>query len=213
MLYASATLFTFVVDADAILFSPTQSVNSIFYLMQFWSRVVTAGNYTSQEDTPLTGIPEIAPNIFFALVSSQLKREIDNPESLHDLLSDKQLPSILEAAYKLAQAGKYSDIVEFLLGHINQVAAQFQQYMNVHPPPPDSSEFVAVLERQLAWLIHIVTAVTHGSIMTTKEEDEILDANLVAVSFEVLKLHDQRLTRVRYFRRNCDSGACLTICT
>lgn len=165
--------------------------------MQFWSRVVTATNYTSSEDSPLTGMNELAPRILFALVSSQLKREQEDPESLCELLEDKQLQSILEAAFKLAQAGKYSDIVEFLLNNINTVATNFQEYINAHPPPQDATERVPIMERQLAWLIHMVTAVTHGSIMTTTQEDGGLDANLVAVAFEVLKVHDQRLTRVR----------------
>jgi len=168
------------------------SPNSVFYLLTLWSKMVSALS-NLKADAP-TYVEDYAPKILTDFVLSRLSSIptiLENPDLYDDPLADEEmLREQLDTIPYIARC-KYPEVTESLIQIFDPLAAQFQQYCQSDTTVPNN-----VLDGQLAWLVYIIGAITGGKVTMSLADHNALDGELAARVFQLLTIHDQRLSKM-----------------
>jgi len=198
--------------------SPDCNPNLVFYMMSWWQRLCASVVYLSANSEP-THLQEILPGIVHTLIKTTLKREEDYPgEEEQSLISDKQLTLVLATLPPILDISGRSEIENLIIDLFNQYGAHFASFNAYNP---NSSAFdLAIVERQLAFLVHLVTilSIERGSSLSSSSSSNLLKSGLidgigdgmeelsatdqlenlevemVSCVFKLLQLHDERFS-------------------
>mmetsp|Transcript_32988 Transcript_32988/g.77770 ORF Transcript_32988/g.77770 Transcript_32988/m.77770 type:complete len:1072 (+) Transcript_32988:97-3312(+) len=166
--------------------------NSVYYLLQLWSRLVTSVAYLKGEGE--SHLDRYVPQVTQTYILSKLQgaRETLRANPNEDPMeSEEQLVDQLDSASPLCRY-QYDRTAEFLLNLFDPLVAQLQQLAGGGTPSTGTSE-MEVLEGELAWLVYIVGAVVGArGTSRTSEEHEQMDGDLCARVFQAIKWVEMR---------------------
>jgi len=159
--------------------------NSLYYLLQLWSRMVTSVAYLKGDGESHLDryVPDVTQTYIMSKLQSARASLQANP-SEDPLENEEQLVDQLDSASPLCRY-QYDRMAEFLLSLFDPLVTQLQSLAGQGTAMPAQIE---VLEGELAWLVYIVGAVV-GARGTSRssEEHELLDGDLCAKVFQTIK--------------------------
>ncbi|XP_049851268.1 exportin-7-like [Schistocerca gregaria] len=184
--------------------SPDCNPKIIYYIMIWWSRFYNSTFYMSS-GIDSSFLLDIFPAITIGFIKTQLKQQENIlPSSDQDILESEQLKTILPTIPVLVDCPRKVEIYTYLLELLTQLGLQFST-LDQHSP----RNVIESIERQLAFIIHIVTViyrredvsiVIYNEHRRHQQEDESvreqldsLNANLVSSVFNIWRIHDERL--------------------
>jgi exportin-7 len=166
------------------------SAPSVYYLLNFWSRLIASKPYLKSE-TPShleTFVPEICKQYLLSrmdlakgvVLNEAIENPLENEQNLEEQL--ESIPQLVHANYELS-GGVMQSLFDPLL-------AQYQEQLRVRA----ISKFNEV-ECQLAWLVYIIGAVIGKRYVSAGSSDdaEIMDANLSARCLRCIGLVNERI--------------------
>ncbi|KAK8928464.1 hypothetical protein KSP39_PZI017721 [Platanthera zijinensis] len=172
--------------------------NSVYYLLGLWSRLVTSVPYLKGDSPSL--LDETVPKITEEFITSRFnsiqagfpddlsENPLDNVELLQDQL--ECFPYISRFKYESSSLYIIKIMEPILQAYTDRARS---------PVTGDVNE-LAVIEGQLAWLVHIIAAIlkirqTTGCSM---ESQELMDAELAARVLQLINVVDSGLHAQRY---------------
>ncbi|XP_020583415.1 exportin-7-A isoform X4 [Phalaenopsis equestris] len=172
--------------------------NSVYYLLGLWSRLVTSVPYL-KGDTPSL-LDETVPKITEGFITSRFnsiqagfpddlsENPLDNVELLQDQL--ECFPFLCRFQYESS-----SLYIIKIMEPILQVYTERAR----SPVSGDVNE-LAVIEGQLAWLVHIIAAILkiRQTTSCSMESQELIDAELAARVLQLINVVDSGLHAQRY---------------
>jgi len=182
----------FATEFSMELFRSSDSFNSIFYIVSFWSRMVTAQNMS--RDSPNAGfLPECVLAVAVSFITSQMNRAENS--QLDDLVESEQLDNILQEFGGLHSC-IYKPMISNLVNNMKSIFQEFQQSLS-----SNNEALISHRERQMAWLIYIVSSVLQNKVAhflqeyDTPTDPEVAndEAVLICYVFECLNIHDNRM--------------------
>jgi len=164
--------------------------NSVFYILQLWSRMVTSVAYLRGEGESMLEryVPEVTQTYIASKVTAARAALEANPQD--DPMEDEEmLVDQLDSASPLCRY-QYEGTAHFLLSLMDPAIAKLLALGGGGAQPP---ERVEVVEGELAWMIYIVGAVV-GARGTSRSSDEheLLDGDLSARVFQTLQWLEMR---------------------
>lgn len=166
---------------------------SVFYLLGLWSRLVSSMPYLKGENPSL--LETQVPRITQAYIESRLFSVSDQgggPDALDD---EEHLEDQLDALPHLCRF-RYVETASFIAGWMDPLVSQYQAASSADS---NSSQW-DIIESQLTWLVHIISAIVRGRVSSSGAETyEELDGGLAARVFTVVAasevgVHSQRYT-------------------
>lgn len=133
------------------------------------------------------------PQITRAYIESRLASAASGDDG--ELDKDEHLSDQLDALPNLCRF-QYSDTAEFIIGLLDPRLSDYQQYVN---SGVTNSSNIEVLESQLTWLIHIVSAIIRGRMSNSgTDAHEAIDGDLAARVFAMSTVSDTGAHTNRY---------------
>jgi len=172
--------------------------NSVYYLLSFWSRLVTSVPYLKGETPSL--LDETVPKITEGFITSRIN-------SVQAILADNSLENPLDGVEVL------QDQLEFLpylcrfqyqnssLYIINIMEPLLQAYTErSRLPAPGDADELSVIEGQIAWMVHIIAAILkiRQTVGVSQESQELIDAELSARVLKLISMTDTGAHAQRY---------------
>lgn len=178
--------------------------SSVYYLLGLWSRLVSSMPYL-KGDAP-SRLDIYVPKITEAFILSRLESvrtvasshgTIDDPLETEDLLQDQ-----LESLHYLARF-QFVQTAEFLTGLADPLLAAYNNYGLNQLNGQTEPWTIEVIEGQLTWIFHILTAVVRGRGNSSSADlHEQTDGDLSARIFSMLPILDTGLNALRYKERS-----------
>ncbi|KAG9454969.1 hypothetical protein H6P81_007873 [Aristolochia fimbriata] len=172
--------------------------SSVYYLLGLWSRLVTSVPYL-KGDTPCL-LDEFVPRITEGFITSRLDSVkagfpddlCENPLDNADLLQDQ-----LECFPYLCRF-QYEKSSLFIMKMMEPILQTYTERAGM-PSSGDGNE-LSIIEGQLSWIVHIIAAILKIKQTTgcSAESQEIIDAELSARVFQLIKISDTGLHTQRY---------------
>jgi exportin-7 len=176
--------------------SCASATNSVYYLLQLWSRLVTSVAYLKGEGE--SHLDSYVPQVTQTYILSKLqtaRATLQAHPGEDPMENEEQLVDQLDSASPLCRY-QYEQTAKFLLGlfdpALNKLMA-FASAGNVALGAGGPQAEIAVVEGELAWLVYIVGAVVgaRGTSRTSDEHEE-LDGDLCTRVFQAIKWVEMR---------------------
>jgi hypothetical protein len=157
--------------------------------------MVTAQSMSRDNSADANFLPECVMQVAVCFIQSQLNRTENS--QLDDLVESEQLDNILQEFSGLHTC-VYKQMLAILVSNMQGASQEFQNCLN-----SNNSSLIAHRERQIAWLIYIVSSVLQNKVACflqdydTPTDPEIAnnEALLISFIFDCLNMHDQRMTQ------------------
>lgn len=169
--------------------------NSVYYLLQLWSRMVTSVAYLKGEGESNLDryVPEVTQKYILSKLQSaqQLLRSSPDEDPMEN---EEQLVDQLDSASPLCRY-QYDRTAEFLLNLFDPLVAKLQALATQGPVSAGGGNQteIQVVEGELAWLVYIIGAVVGArGTSRTSEEHELLDGDLCARVFQTIQWVEMR---------------------
>jgi exportin-7 len=153
--------------------------SSVYYLLGLWSRLVSSVPYLKGDKPSLleTQVPRI--------VQTYIVSRMAAPEALEE---EENLEDQLDSLPYLCRF-KYEGTAEFLMQWLDPCIAKFQ-----------AGEDINLVESQLTWLVHIVSAVIRGRVSSSGSEPyEHMDGDLIARIFTIMRASEANAMHAQRF--------------
>ncbi|ORX83183.1 exportin-7 [Anaeromyces robustus] len=180
--------------------STQTSLNSIQYLLVFWSKMVTAvGQSKPQEDKELHSMTS---QIIQAFLNSRIENNI---EEIEDELDKDANLSILDNISHLIRFS-YKENSTYLMKYIEMLAIEYRNIIDQiisNNIPIQVQESIRKIEGKFIWLIN-VCAMTVGIRIPyqSTEEDDIIDGEICCKIMQLLNLNQMWMTQKPMFIPN-----------
>eukprot|EP00299_Pterocystis_sp_00344_P013655 c6710_g1_i1.p1 GENE.c6710_g1_i1~~c6710_g1_i1.p1 ORF type:complete len:1067 (-),score=281.24 c6710_g1_i1:81-3281(-) len=167
------------------------SNNSIFYLLNLWSRFVASIPYLKGEQ--MSYLDTYVPRIAEAYISSRLASVhsiLHNPGQFEDPLDNEE--QILQELEHLSQLCRfnYMQIGKLLVDSLNQTISKYTESVLQYSTSrsAQASMHVQLYEGQLAWLVYIVASVvgSQNSGNGGADSHDMMDGELSGIIFQLL---------------------------
>lgn len=153
--------------------------SSVYYLLGLWSRLVSSVPYLKGDKPSL--LETQVPRIVQAYIVSRMAA----PEALEE---EENLEDQLDSLPYLCRF-KYEGTAEFLMQWLDPCIAKFQ-----------AGEDINLVESQLTWLVHIVSAVIRGRVSSSGSEPyEHMDGDLIARIFTIMRVSEANAMHAQRF--------------
>ncbi len=153
--------------------------SSVYYLLGLWSRLVSSVPYLKGDKPSL--LETQVPRIVQAYIVSRMAA----PEALEE---EENLEDQLDSLPYLCRF-KYEGTAEFLMQWLDPCIAKFQ-----------AGEDINLVESQLTWLVHIVSAVIRGRVSSSGSEPyEHMDGDLIARIFTIMRASEANAMHAQRF--------------
>jgi len=174
------------------------SPNSVQYLLNFWSKMITSTHYTSKTSHSVR-LESYTPQLTQVYVSSRLKcvEELLQNDSLEDPLDDEDSVMIeLELVANIARC-MYAETSTFLLQMFDPLALQYQQRVQQGAiRDPITKKQLEMLEGQITWLIYVIAKVIGGrGQYQTADEYDLIDGELSSKVLAFVNLNEMWVTQ------------------
>ncbi|XP_017850669.1 ran-binding protein 16 isoform X2 [Drosophila busckii] len=168
------------------LFAP----NSVHYLLTLWQRMVASVPYVKSPDPHLLGT--YTPEVIKAYIESRLDAvPLIVRDNMEDPLDDLCMVQQQLEQLSVIERCEYNKTCNLLVQHFDQKAREYEnliQTLNANPID------VTVHELQLTWLVYIIGSAIVGRLsVTTSDEHDNMDAELVIRVLQLMSLTDSRL--------------------
>lgn len=164
--------------------------SSVYYLLGLWSRLVTSVPYLKSDMPSL--LDEFVPKITEGFITSRFdcvqailpddlsEDPLDNVELLQDQLDN--FPYICRFQYESSSL--------YIIKLLEPILQTYTE--GVRLPISGDNDDLSIIEGQLAWLVHIIASIIKfkPSTSSSSEPQEIIDAELAARVFQLLKITD-----------------------
>ncbi|KAG4097966.1 exportin-7 [Neocallimastix lanati (nom. inval.)] len=176
------------------------SLNSIQYLLVFWSKMVTTVNQSKPQDDE--SLHDMTSQIFQSFLNARIENNIEEIEE--DLDKDATL-SILENISNLVRFS-YKENSTFLMKYIEMLALDYRNIIDriiSNNLPVQIQESIRKIEDKFVWLIN-VCAMTVGSRIPyqSSEDDDLIDGELCCKVMQLLNLNQMWMTQKPMFIPN-----------
>ncbi|ORY24996.1 hypothetical protein LY90DRAFT_514317 [Neocallimastix californiae] len=165
------------------------SLNSIQYLLVFWSKMVTTvGQSKPQEDEDLH---EMTSQIIQAFLNARIENNIEEIEE--NLDRDANI-TILENISNLIRFS-YKNNSIFLIKYIEMLAIDYRDIIDriiSNSIPIQVQESIKKIEDKFVWLINVCAMVVGSS----SDEDDIIDGEICCKVMQLLNLNQMWMTQV-----------------
>lgn len=172
--------------------------SSVYYLLGLWSRLVTSVPYLKSDMPSL--LDEFVPKITEGFITSRFdcvqailpddlsEDPLDNVELLQDQLDN--FPYICRFQYESSSL--------YIIKLLEPILQTYTEGARL-PISGDNND-LSIIEGQLAWLVHIIASIIKfkPSTSSSSEPQEIIDAELAARVFQLLKITDTGSPVQRY---------------
>ncbi|XP_044573310.1 ran-binding protein 16 isoform X3 [Drosophila ananassae] len=168
------------------LFAP----NSVHYLLTLWQRMVASVPYVKSPDPHLLGT--YTPEVVKAYIESRIDAvPLIVRDNLEDPLDDLCMVQQQLDQLSVIERCEYNKTCRLLVQHFDVKA---REYENLAQIPNSNPNDVTVLELQLTWLVYIIGSAIVGRLtVTTSDEQDTMDADLVIRVLQLISLTDTRL--------------------
>ncbi|XP_026837804.1 ran-binding protein 16 isoform X2 [Drosophila erecta] len=168
------------------LFAP----NSVHYLLTLWQRMVASVPYVKSPDPHLLGT--YTPEVIKAYIDSRLDAvPVIVRDNLDDPLDDLCMVQQQLEQLSVIERCEYNKTCSLLVQHFDQKA---REYENLLQTPNANTIDITIHELQLTWLVYIIGSAIVGRIsVTTSDEHDTMDAELVIRVLQLMSLTDARL--------------------
>ncbi|XP_017065220.2 ran-binding protein 16 isoform X2 [Drosophila eugracilis] len=168
------------------LFAP----NSVHYLLTLWQRMVASVPYVKSPDPHLLGT--YTPEVIKAYIDSRLDAvPLIVRDNLEDPLDDLCMVQQQLEQLSVIERCEYNKTCSLLVQHFDQKA---REYENLLQTPNANPMDITVHELQLTWLVYIIGSAIVGRLsVTTNDEHDTMDAELVIRVLQLMSLTDARL--------------------
>lgn len=168
------------------LFAP----NSVHYLLTLWQRMVASVPYVKSPDPHLLGT--YTPEVIKAYIESRLDAvPLIVRDNMEDPLDDLCMVQQQLEQLSVIERCEYNKTCNLLVQHFDQKA---HEYENLVQTPNSSAIDITVHELQLTWLVYIIGSAIVGRLsVTTSDEHDNMDAELVIRVLQLMSLTDSRL--------------------
>nr|XP_032289090.1 ran-binding protein 16 isoform X8 [Drosophila virilis] len=168
------------------LFAP----NSVHYLLTLWQRMVASVPYVKSPDPHLLGT--YTPEVIKAYIESRLEAvPLIVRDNMEDPLDDLCMVQQQLEQLSVIERCEYNKTCNLLVQHFDQKAREYEnliQSLNANPID------ITVHELQLTWLVYIIGSAIVGRLsVTTSDEHDNMDAELVIRVLQLMSLTDSRL--------------------
>uniref|UniRef100_A0A0N4Z676 Importin N-terminal domain-containing protein n=1 Tax=Parastrongyloides trichosuri TaxID=131310 RepID=A0A0N4Z676_PARTI len=164
------------------------TLNSIYYLLSFWQKMVSSTAYVNSSENH--NLENLCPNIVKAFVHCRLEYCIsvvnDNDED--DMAEDGSLNQLMELLGTISRLA-YNEVCIFLKEVFDH---DYSQYESVSSTQPNSNESI-ILRKRLAWLINLIggNIMGRGS-LTSNSEHDVIDGDLVSRVLRLMQFTDKQ---------------------
>ncbi|XP_070074652.1 ran-binding protein 16 isoform X2 [Drosophila takahashii] len=168
------------------LFAP----NSVHYLLTLWQRMVASVPYVKSPDPHLLGT--YTPEVIKAYIDSRLDAvPVIVRDNLEDPLDDLCMVQQQLEQLSVIERCEYNKTCGLLVQHFDQKA---REYENLLQTPNANPIDITIHELQLTWLVYIIGSAIVGRLsVTTSDEHDTMDAELVIRVLQLMSLTDARL--------------------
>ncbi|XP_043658879.1 ran-binding protein 16 isoform X1 [Drosophila teissieri] len=168
------------------LFAP----NSVHYLLTLWQRMVASVPYVKSPDPHLLGT--YTPEVIKAYIDSRLDAvPVIVRDNLDDPLDDLCMVQQQLEQLSVIERCEYNKTCSLLVQHFDQKA---REYENLLQTPNANTIDITIHELQLTWLVYIIGSAIVGRLsVTTSDEHDTMDAELVIRVLQLMSLTDARL--------------------
>jgi exportin-7 len=176
------------------------SLNSIQYLLVFWSKMVTTvGQSKPQEDEDLH---EMTSQIIQAFLNARIENNIEEIEE--NLDRDANI-TILENISNLIRFS-YKNNSIFLIKYIEMLAIDYRDIIDriiSNSIPIQVQESIKKIEDKFVWLINVCAMVVGSRIpYQSSDEDDIIDGEICCKVMQLLNLNQMWMTQKPMFIPN-----------
>ncbi|XP_070139105.1 ran-binding protein 16 isoform X2 [Drosophila bipectinata] len=168
------------------LFAP----NSVHYLLTLWQRMVASVPYVKSPDPHLLGT--YTPEVVKAYIESRLDAvPLIVRDNLEDPLDDLCMVQQQLDQLSVIERCEYNKTCQLLVQHFDIKAREYENLVQI---PNFNPKDVIVRELQLTWLVYIIGSAIVGRLsVTTSDEQDTMDADLVIRVLQLISLTDTRL--------------------
>mmetsp|Transcript_32224 Transcript_32224/g.76547 ORF Transcript_32224/g.76547 Transcript_32224/m.76547 type:complete len:1079 (+) Transcript_32224:189-3425(+) len=177
--------------------SCASATNSVYYLLQLWSRLVTSVAYLKGEgESHLDSyVPQVTQTYILSKLQSA-RASLQAHPGEDPMENEEQLVDQLDSASPLCRY-QYDVTAKFILQlfdpAVNKLLAIAANGPVALGGPGGSNPEIGVVEGELAWLVYIVGAVVGArGTSRTSEEHEELDGDLCSRVFQAIKWVEMR---------------------
>ncbi|KHN87609.1 Ran-binding protein 16 [Toxocara canis] len=165
------------------------SVNSTYYLLSFWQRMVSSVPYVKASDPHLLNL--YCPKITSAFIESRLEfaKAVVRGEISEDPLDDQvSVQQVMEQVAIICRC-EYEKSAQLIIALFDHDFAIFERAAN--PPSAEVNMSIACL----TWLTTIIGAAVQGrAAFSNSDEHDIIDGDLVCRVLKLMELSDGRLS-------------------
>ncbi|KAA8499665.1 Exportin-7-B [Porphyridium purpureum] len=156
--------------------------NSLFYLLSLWSRMVASMPYLKGNN--LSRLDDHVQKIVEAYVTSRLQA-LHNGDA-DDESNDAEFAEHLDTIPVLFRL-QYDKTCQFLVSMLDPLLEQYKALVVERGMTSASSSEVAMVERDLAWLVKVTGAAVGGRLSASSSEDqEVADGLLSSRVFQLM---------------------------
>uniref|UniRef100_A0A7S4KJ54 Importin N-terminal domain-containing protein n=1 Tax=Guillardia theta TaxID=55529 RepID=A0A7S4KJ54_GUITH len=167
--------------------------NSVYYLLQLWSRMVTSVAYLKGEGESHLDryVPEITQTYILSKLQSARASLQSNPNE-DPMENEELLVDQLDSASPLCRY-QYERAAEFLISLFDPLVNKLQALAGQSQVSGMANAEVQMVEGELSWLVYFVGAVV-GARGTSRssDEQELLDGDLCARVFKTIQWIEMR---------------------
>ncbi|TKR60380.1 hypothetical protein L596_027635 [Steinernema carpocapsae] len=165
------------------------SINSTFYILAFWQRMVSSMSYVKAQDDHF--IQLYCPKIAETFIDSRLRySEAVVTEGLEDLLDDQGAISQIMDQFSVISRCDYKQTCQQMINFFDQSLNVMNSAVNSN----DNSKEILIARKRLIWMITMIGAAIHGRSSFSGDEDmDVLDGELLCRAWKLMELNDSRL--------------------
>uniref|UniRef100_F1KSW2 Exportin-7 n=1 Tax=Ascaris suum TaxID=6253 RepID=F1KSW2_ASCSU len=165
------------------------SVNSTYYLLSFWQRMVSSVPYVKATDPHLLNL--YCPKITSAFIESRLEyaKAVVRGEVPEDPLDDQVSIQQVMEQFAIICRCEYDKSAQLMITLFDHDFAIFERATN----PPSADVNISVV--RLTWLVTIIGAAVQGrAAFSNSDEHDVVDGDLVCRVLKLMELSDGRLS-------------------
>ncbi|KAK0410878.1 hypothetical protein QR680_005375 [Steinernema hermaphroditum] len=165
------------------------SINSTYYILAFWQRMVSSMSYVKAQDDHF--IQLYCPKIAETFVESRLRySEAVIVEGLDDLLDDQGAVAQIMDQFSVISRCDYKHTCQQMISFFDLSLNIFTSASN----PTDNTKEVLIARKRLIWMVTMIGAAVHGRSSFNGDEDmDILDGEIICRVWKLMELSDSRL--------------------
>uniref|UniRef100_A0A0K0DUE0 Importin N-terminal domain-containing protein n=1 Tax=Strongyloides stercoralis TaxID=6248 RepID=A0A0K0DUE0_STRER len=164
------------------------TLNSIYYLLSFWQKMVSSTAYVNSAENH--NLEKWCPNIVKSFVQCRLDYciAVVNDHEEDDMAEDGSLHQLMELLGTISRLS-YKEVYEFLKEVFDR---DYSQYENIYISSPNSNEAV-ILRKRLAWLVNLIGGCIMGKgSLSSNSEQDIIDGDLISRVLRLMQTTDKQ---------------------